>query len=142
MSLPEYWPKPQYISLLPHGETITLRELCQRAQVACKATGRWTLRPVTVTCGATNQGAVLVNPNTTGVYIEVPEQWGGSPIKEARYALGVMAYGIFDLVAKESIKGTDWSKIAPLKGPKKSGLAMSNRERQRKFRQRIKAGSE
>ncbi len=47
-----------------------------------------------------------------------------------------MAYGMHDLVAKQSIAGKDWAGIGNPKGRPRGGRPMSNSERQKKFRER------
>lgn len=61
--------------------------------------------------------------------------------KKARLALYILAYGLFDLVARESIRGSPWAKINPPAGRPRIAKAMSNAERQRRFRQKIKLAS-
>jgi hypothetical protein len=54
----------------------------------------------------------------------------------ARLALAVLAYAIHDVVAKQSIVGQSWARVAPPRGRIASGTAMSLAERQRRFRLR------
>lgn len=54
----------------------------------------------------------------------------------ARYALTVLAYSLFDGVARASVAGQPWSRPAAPKGRPKLGRARSNAERQHAYRQR------
>gem|GEM_PF-2808169 len=58
----------------------------------------------------------------------------GSPRARARLALGALAYSIMDLVARESIRGAAWAAAAPPRGRASSGTALTNAERQRRYR--------
>lgn len=53
----------------------------------------------------------------------------------ARLALGALAYGAFDLVARESIRGTPWSR-ASVPGRPKSPRRIKGAERIRRWRER------
>ena len=60
------------------------------------------------------------------------------PIEQAKLALYILAHGLHDLVAKESIKGLSWTKPMPPTGRPKKMRALSNKERQKRFRDRQK----
>lgn len=61
---------------------------------------------------------------------------GMSERSRARLLLVTMAYGLFDPVARESVRGVDWSRKIGVRGrPKKVG-AKTNAQRQRLWRQR------
>ena len=113
--------------------TIQLRELCRRAGVPCKASGRWAERPVAVDYG--NEIALVAQPGEGGIVrVCVPALL--SPTEAARCALAALAYGLMDLVARESIRGAAWADPAAPRGRPVSGTAQSNRERQRAYRKR------
>ncbi len=134
MSLPAFWPTPKYLPMVPADGAIPLHELCERAGVPCRASGEWIKRPIVIARSDDRDGAILVDVRHGTVRVEVPSSWGGTDALDARYALGVLAYGIFDLVARESIKGQPWARIRRPPGPRRSGTALTNRERQRRYR--------
>lgn len=141
MTLPLFFPHPEYVPSLPRRRMRTLFELCAVAGVACRASGAWTNRPVGV--GFDPQfplGCIQAEPQRGAVRISVPEGYAASELLMARYALGAMAFALFDLVSRESIRGAGWISIAPPRGRPAAARAMSNRERQRLFRQRRRAG--
>ena len=115
---------------------MTLAMLCDAAGVPCKATGRWIERLVEVVVPTD----VLIpridaEPGSLGaVRITTPPSL--NPLQAARYSLAAMAYGMFDLVARESIRGAAWARPTVPSGRKRSGVAKSNAARQRAFRLR------
>jgi hypothetical protein len=133
MSIPLFFPTVRYaprLTLSP-GAT-TLRALCESAGVVCKASGAWTERVVDIVTGDTLE--IVAEPGDGApVRISLPANDHRSA---ARLALAVMAYGLHDLVAKESIRGASWTRIALPRGRIPSGAALTTRERQRRFRAR------
>lgn len=131
MSIPLFFPSVRYVprlALSPYATT--LRALCGAAGVACKASGAWTERIVDVIEADTLR--IVAEPGDEApVQICVPQSEGR---KRARLALAAMAYRLHDLVAKQSIRGEPWTRIAPPRGRIRSGTALSTRERQRRFR--------
>ena len=83
-----------------------------------------------------DDGHVVVDVTKGLIRVEVPKRWGGTDALDARYALGALAYSLFNLVARESIKGQEWAKIARSPGPRRSGAALTSRERQQRYRAR------
>ena len=136
MSLPAYWPTPKYVPFVPDEGAIPLHELCERAGVPCRASGEWTRRPVVIARANDEDGNIVVDVHRGTVQVGVPTRWDGTDILAARYALGALAYGLFDLVARESITGQPWARIKRPPGPRRSGTASTSRERQRRYRVR------
>jgi hypothetical protein len=133
MSIPLFFPPVRY---MPHlslsSGARTLRALCESAGVACKASGEWTERLVDVV--EADKLTIVAEPGDGApVRIGIPP---GERRQRARLALAAMAYGVHDLVAKESIKGQPWTRIALPRGRIPTGTALSARERQRRFRAR------
>lgn len=54
--------------------------------------------------------------------------------QRSRIALAALAYGLHDQVAKQSIRGENWAKVKAPVGRPRSGKALSNVVRQRRFR--------
>lgn len=110
----------------------TLRKLCEIGGVQCKATGKWTERLIEVIQGS--EIKIFAEPGDWGsIKIEVNYNTIQS---RARHALAILAYVFNDLVAKQSIQGEPWTKIELPVGRRKTGKALSNKERQERFRQR------
>lgn len=125
-------PPPVYKDNLRLVTPITIRELCALAKVPCKASGVWTERLIEVARGEFLR--ILAEPGSWGkVRIEVPHRKGADVFA---VALNVLAYGLHDLVARESIKGTYLSSVKPRPGRPKLGSQRTTRQRQRDFRKR------
>ena len=132
MTLPAFFPNVRYVPrILEDG--ISLEEVCALAQTPCKASGRWTQRQI------------VIQPDDTPFVQAEPGDWAkvkiGTPADlnerdSARWALGVLAYLLFDGVARASVKGLPWSRVAMPTGPApKSVRPLTNAERQRRHRQ-------
>jgi hypothetical protein len=133
MSTPLFFPAPQYREPLDPARTIDLRELCRRAGVTCKASGSWIGRRVAIDRG--RELAIAAEPGGTGVVrVRVPAAL--SSRDASRWALSALAYGLMDVVARESIRGADWARPLAPRGRPATGTALSNRERQRAYRRR------
>lgn len=129
-----YYPVPRYVVKIAGDDGITLRQLCTTSGVPCRASGDGTERQVELVLDS--EPFIQAQPGGWGpVSIGVPSRFSRSPRAAARYALGAMAYGLFDGVARESIKNEPWSKVEVLGRRKSSGgRAMTPAERQRKQR--------
>jgi len=140
MKLPLFFPHPTYVAKLPRRGALPLAKVCALAGVACRATGRWTERLVIMDSDdKLPQGAVWAEPSGGTVRIMVPSAYNGSGRARARYALGVLAYVLFDLVSRESIRGEDWTTINAPVGRPRAVRALNGAERQRRFRLRRQA---
>jgi hypothetical protein len=132
MRVPLYFPTPRVVERLDGRGARPLHEWLARAGLPCRASGAWIDRPVRVVPG---QSGIEREPGDWGrVRIGVPA--GLSARDEARWAIAAMAYGLVDLVARESIRGQPWARPAAARGRPPSGTAKSNRERQRAYRAR------
>ncbi len=133
MALPLFFPIPKNVETLPEGGE-SLRAWCDAAGVVCRASGAWVERRV---IGMPSiEPAIRRVPLNGAVEIGVPAHHAKSRQSIARYVLGAMAFAIFDHVARETIRGREWSKIEAPRGRRKSGVAQSNRLRQANFRRR------
>jgi len=132
MSTILFFPHVTYVKALARRNSLTLAELCNRAGIKCRASGKWTEREVEI-----------VRSDDTAVTAE-PGDWGRVRIEmrlrdarqQARFALLVMAYGLHDLVAKQSVRGQEWARLKAPRGRPRQGRALTNKERQRRFRER------
>ena len=134
MALPVFFAVPTYVSTI-RGKTMPLARLCVEAGVECQGVGRWIERPVIVNQAVSGElPSIQSEPNDYGVVaITVPHDCA-SALLGARWALGAMAYVLFDRVARASIAGAPWARAAVPPGrhpgPRR---ALSNKERQRRF---------
>ncbi|MCB9707220.1 MAG: hypothetical protein H6714_00315 [Myxococcales bacterium] len=126
-------PAPLYVAHLRQHSSESVRALCVLAGVPCKATGAWAERQIEIT--AAEKLCIVAEPGATGsVRISMKRR---SARQDARTALAVLAYGLHDLVAKQSVKGQSWTRVKPPPGrPKLGRRPLSNAERQRRFRLR------
>jgi hypothetical protein len=137
MSIPLFLPIPTYADLAPPAKALTIRALCARAGVACKATGQWVDRPV----------ELVLKTNAAPNVVAAPGDWGvvrithaeTDKVKAAQFALAVMAYAMHDLVCRQSIAGQAWAQIALPRGRLRKPKAASNAQRQQQFRARQRA---
>lgn len=142
MSIPFLLPIPTIVSfqLAVDGELLPLATLCERAGVACRASGAWIERKVRlITESDRNEISVQKEAGDWGeVRIFMPPQKNKQDAY--RLALSVMAYSVFDYVARESIRHAEWRKIPSPKGRVKNSLKapLTNAERQRLHRLRAK----
>ena len=135
MKTPLFFPTATYTPQLSTEGAYTLRHLCELAGTACKATGAWTERLITIERATTCE--INCEPGDWGVVnIKVPHQL--NDLEAARYALIAMAYGLMDGVARESIRGQSWARPSPPTGRPTKGTANNTRERQRKFQAKRK----
>jgi hypothetical protein len=113
-TLPVFFPDPEYVPELSRDDTLPLSQICRMVGLKCRASGNWTERPVRLfqADGAYREdGRIISKPQGGTVYIHVPQTYCGSEQDMARYALGALAYsGLFDLVARASIKAAPWRK--------------------------------
>jgi hypothetical protein len=134
MSTPLFLPIPIFRQRIESDvPRITLKQLCSDAGVDCRASGAWIDRAIYLSSNDASL-SVIAEPGSIGsVLINAP---GTDPLQRARLALAIMAYSLHDLVARQSILGASWAKPSHLRGRAKSSRAMSNAERQQKYRQR------
>ncbi|MFN3566675.1 MAG: hypothetical protein ACK4V1_11910 [Burkholderiaceae bacterium] len=136
MAIELFLPLPRFVPALSRARALTLREVCERAGVPCRASGAWTQRPIRILARG-NGLSVVAEPGSWGaVQIEVPR--GTSERTAARLALGILAYGLLDRVARESIRGAPWAKPPAPRGRPRTGTALNVRERQRRLRARAR----
>lgn len=135
MTLPVFFPSPIYVPALEtRASAVDLEELCNLAEVDCQGLGRWTKRPVVIRSGETL--LVRSEPRDYGaVEVTLPAAIAGKR-EQARWALGAMAYSVFDQVARASIAGKAWARAALPPGRRPGGARPKTAsERQRAFRQ-------
>jgi hypothetical protein len=132
MSTPIFYPTPRIVQRVDTSGAMTLRELLSLAGAPCRASGRWTERLVRIAPGI---AGIEREPGDWGA-VRIGVHAGLSTRDAARYAAAAMAYGLMDLVARESLRGQPWARPAPARGRPRTGTAMTNRERQRLYRAR------
>lgn len=127
-----FTPAPHYVQQIHKGNFLPLGQLCQCAGVKCAASGSWTERKVDIKYG--NLLRIEVEPGDWGAVRIVMKK--STKLAEARLALLVLAYSLHDLVAKQSIIGAPWARVPIPSGRIKTGMALSNSQRQKIFREK------
>lgn len=132
MNFPLFYPTIEFAASLPEqGHSLSIQQLCEENQIPCKFTGFSAQRKIHLK--RSKRFLTVCEPFQGSVLIETP--WSPFSKKAKRYALAVMAYSVFDLVARESVRYLDLNRIAKRGRPLK-GRTKTNAERQRAFRQR------
>ena len=133
MSTPLFFSAPRIVAHIDTRGAHSLRELLAEAGAPCLASGPWTERLVRIV--PSGQRRIDKEPGDwTPVCVHVTAGLSGRDA--ARFAAAAMAYGLMDLVARQSIRGQQWAKPARPRGRPPTGAARSNRERQRAYRSR------
>lgn len=115
MPLPLFFPPVRYVKALDRSAAVPLERLCAMAGASCKASGAWTQRPVIVRDAGHATPWIHAEPGEwNAVEIGVPSL--KSDRERARWALGAMAFMLFDGVARASIAGEPWARIARPRG--------------------------
>lgn len=136
MSIPLFYPPARFVARLELKRPIALRRLCELAGVQCRASGDWIDRQVEVVVRPGQPMTIEAEPGYKGaVRVSVPDLREHAQ-HSYRVALGALAYGLMDGVARESIRGADWARPAPPRGRPRSGTAQTSAERQRRHRSR------
>lgn len=136
MNLPLFFPPAVYVRDLSDDSigAQSLRSLCEDAGVPCRASGAWTERRIVVVAGLRYR--IEAEAGGYGlVKVEVPADL--TPLDQKRHALGALAYGLMDLVARESLRGAVWARPAKPRGRPSRGMALSTKERQRRYRAKL-----
>lgn len=132
MPLPVHWPTAEVAPALPAGSRVTVAALCRRAGIPCHVTGPPARRPVRLAVSKLLRAVRLPGPFGE-VWLGVPR---GARRRVALVALGMLAYGVFDYTARESLRGVAAGRPGPGRGRPRTGRALSNAERQRRYRSR------
>lgn len=143
MTLPLFFPTVQYVKTIDRAAAIPLEKLCEQAGEQCQAFGAWTQRPIVLcTLAAGEPPWVHAEPGDWGaVEVGVPER--GSDMLRAQWALGALAFVLFDGVARATVLGKKWAQIERPRGREpRARLAMTNSERQKGFRERKRRAAE
>ena len=135
MPLPAFFPQPRYVPKLPRAGALPVAALCEQAGVACAALGAWTQRPILIADGGIAPWIKAEPGHWGAVEIGVPAI-KTTIAARAQWALGVLAYVMFDGVARASIAGAPWARVERPSGPSPAAKRpQTSAERQRKFRQ-------
>lgn len=115
MSLPLFFPAVRYVKSLVRTNATTLEDLCAKAGVDCKASGPWTQRLVMVHSAGERQPWVHAEPGDWNA-VEIGAPVSKDEVALARWALGALAFMLFDGVARASIAGEPWARIERPRG--------------------------
>jgi hypothetical protein len=130
--LPLIMPEVEIVKKVIAGRRSTVRTLCREAGIECRVTGPAAERRIHLRSAV--QLEASREPGSFGsVSIGMPET---RRKERAILGLGILAYAVFDYVARESMRGRSESEFsAPLGRPRKARI-LSGAERQRRWRDR------
>ena len=137
MTLPLFFPAVKYIPRVVSDSSITIEELCSRAGVRCEAMGAWTQRAIVLREAPDQQGWIRSEPGDWGC-VELGVPGFDNPERVARWALGALAFVLFDGVARATVQGKKWAEIERRRGS--TPLAkrpMTTAERQQRLRKKL-----
>jgi len=129
--LPALLPQAQIVKRVSRrGRGLTVGALCREAGIECRVTGPGAGRKVYVR--RSSEPRVEREPGTLGT---VAMSLNARDEKSrAVLALGILAYVVFDYVARESVRGLPEMKTAPPRGRPPKPRVLSGAERQRRWR--------
>lgn len=138
MSLPLFFPPLRYVKWIDRSHAIPLEQLCAEAGVRCEAVGAWVRRPIVLLNAVAAKPWLRAEPGDWGA-VEVGTPPLGSRVRQARWALGALAFVLFDGVARATVQGKPWALIERARGPAQGARrSLTNAERQRNFQNRRK----
>ena len=130
--MPFFIPSPKVVASLSLRHPVSLEQHCANLGLRCRGSGAWTKRMIEVRYKTELE--IQVEPGDWGsVLIMAPTK---AAADRSQLALYILAYGLHDLVAKESIRHTSIAEISPPVGRPRISRALSTKERQRRFRAR------
>jgi len=125
--IPTYHTRPRF-----GGLTTTVKKLCATNSIQCRFEGVSSHR--TIRLVKSKKPFIECTPNQGPVCIGTRYPVTSEAAQE--YALAAMAYAVFDLAARESVRGIKKFNQIRLVGRPRSGRIKSNAERQREYRER------
>lgn len=133
--IPVFLPKVKIVTKVRMGREFTIEKLCQLAKIECKATGPSIRRIVSIF-----DSDELVIEREPGELGKVGIGLKTLAKKAEIFALGVLAYAVFDYAARETMRDLPESKsVFPVGRPRKP-RALSGAERQGRYRERLQQG--
>ena len=107
------------------------------ADTRCEGLGAWTQRPI-VLCDAIETAPwLLAEPGDWGA-VQIGAPHHANRVRQSRWALGALAYVLFDGVARATVNGKEWARIERPRGRQhEARRVLSNAERQARFRERV-----
>lgn len=134
--LPAVLPKVRIVKRVSRGRQLTVGLLCRAAGIECKVTGPAVGRRIYLY--RSGEIDVAREPGSFGaVAVGLPE---GNDRDCAVLALGLLAYSVFDYVARESMRGRPEARFSLSVGRPRKARPLSGAERQRRWRERAHAG--
>ena len=111
---------------------LPLEALCAQAGTGCAAIAAWAQRPIGLKDGGSTPWIAAEPGDWGAVHVGVPSSRATGQAR-AQWALGALAYVLFDGVARASIAGASWAKVE-----RPPGAAPANR-RARSVAERLRA---
>lgn len=138
MALPLFFPPVRYVKCIDASHAVSIELLCQMADTRCEAFGPWTQRPVVLRDAMNTSPSMEAEPGDWGT-VQICAPYPKEKIRQARWALGALAFVLFDGVARATVAGKTWAKIERLRGRSKDARRPRNiAERQERFRSRAR----
>ena len=110
------------------------------ADTRCDALGAWTQRPIVLRDAIDTAPWLLAEPGDWGA-VEIGAPHHANRVRQSRWALGALAYVLFDGIARATVNGKAWARIERPRGRQhEARRVQSNAERQAGFRARRKGG--
>jgi hypothetical protein len=132
MSTPLFLPHPKVVAKIDASAAIPLRELIIATGAQCRASGTWTLRPILLKRGTPGINKEPGDWTPVEIYVD-PEL---TELEAYRVAACLLAYSVLDTVARESIRGLEWTRPTLPRGRPYTGTAKTGAMRQSEFRKR------
>ena len=129
--LPALLPQAQIVKKVSRrGRKLTVGILCREAGIVCQVTGPGAGRKVYVRQSSEPRAEREPGPlGTVAIGLDASDKKSLAVL-----ALGILAYVLFDYVARESVRGRPEMKTAPPRGRPPKPRVLSGAERQRRWR--------
>ncbi len=141
MSIPLFYPPCEYVTSLdaflkPDVVQTSLVDVCRNLNIPCRATGLGETKPLFFSVADSHRIICSVEPPRQ-VLVILPSCVRAKNIE--RWVLASLAFAVFDPAARESIRGLSWTRIKPNGRPRSKTPPLTNKERQRRYREKQKA---
>ena len=136
MTLPLFFPPVHYVKFIDQRHAVSIELLCRIADTHCEAFGRWTQRPIVLLDAIEATPSLEAEPGDWGP-VQICAPYPEDKVRQARWALGALAFVLFDGVARATVAGKAWARVERPRGRSKNvRRPLSIAERQERFRSR------